>query len=293
MRALDPEVVDAIWPAIAALLPERTDNHPLGCHRPRAADRDCFQVMLVRLVTGCSWEDAERLCGNNVSDTTVRERRDEWEAAGVFDKIAAEAIAAYDRVIGLDLSDVAVDGSLHKSPCGGEGTGPNPTDRAKLGWKWSILTDRRGVPIGWTTDGANRHDSILLAPTLDDVAARGLLDLHAGLHLYVDVPVDPPSSGSVGHGQFARPLPSRSNRHRGRQPGPLACRLRRDGRASPRRDGRSRGESPKADAHRGGGGRPAGHIADAGLRTDHAWRTTSCAARAEDPRLPTSLGVHG
>jgi hypothetical protein len=114
--------------------------------------------MLVRLVTGCSWEDAERLCRNKVSDTTVRERRDTWIAAGVFAAIANEVIAAYDRAIGLELSDVAVDGSLHKSPCGGEGTGKNPTDRAKLGWKWSILTDRAGIPIGWTTDGANRND---------------------------------------------------------------------------------------------------------------------------------------
>jgi len=175
MRAFDPEVVDAIWAAIEALVPVPVDDHPLGCHRARTPDRDCFAVMLVRLATGCSWEDAERLCGNKVSDTTVRHRRDMWIAAGVFDAIANEAIAAYDRVVGLDLSDVAVDGSLHKSPCGGEGTGKNPTDRAKLGWKWSVATDRAGIPIGWTVDGANRNDSILLAPTLDDVAGRGLL----------------------------------------------------------------------------------------------------------------------
>ena len=108
-----------------------------GRHRPRADDRDCFDVMLVRLVTGCSWEDAERLCGNKVSDTTVRERRDEWIDAGVFNAIVVEATEGYDKIIGLDLWDVAVDGSLHKSPTGGEGTGKNPTDRAKLGWKWS------------------------------------------------------------------------------------------------------------------------------------------------------------
>ncbi len=30
-------------------------------------------------------------------------------------------------------------------------------------------------PIGWTADGANRNDSILLAPALDDVDGRGLL----------------------------------------------------------------------------------------------------------------------
>ena len=131
MRALDPKVVTVIWSGIEPLIPIREVHHPLGCHRQRASDRDCFQVMLVRLVTGCSWE--------------------------------------------LDLSDVALDGSLNKSPCGGEGTGKNPTDRAKIGWKWSILTDRVGIPIGWVADGANRNDSVLLAPTLDDVASRGLL----------------------------------------------------------------------------------------------------------------------
>ena len=175
MRALDPEVMDVIWTATKALIPVPVDLHPLGCHRRRAADRDCFEVIVVRLGTGCSWEDAERLCGNKVSDTTVRHRRDEWIASGVFDAIGDEAIAAYDRIIGLDFTDVAVDGSLQKSPCGGEGSGKNPTDRGKLGWKWSIITDRAGIPFGWCVDGANRNDSILLAPTLDNAADRGLL----------------------------------------------------------------------------------------------------------------------
>ena len=175
MRALDPEVVDVIWRAVEPLLPVRVDTHPLGCHRPRASDRACFSVIVLRLAVGCSWQDAERLCGNEVSDTTVRSRRDEWIAAGVFAAVVNEAISAYDRIIGLDLSDVAVDGSLHKAPCGGEGTGPNPTDRGKLGWKWSILTDRAGIPIGWAVDGANRNDSVLLEPTLDAALGRGLL----------------------------------------------------------------------------------------------------------------------
>jgi transposase len=175
MSAFDPEVVDAIWQAVEPLIPAPVDTYPLGCHRPRASDRDCFDVIRVRLATGCSWEDAERLCQNKVSDTTVRDRRDEWVEAGVFDAIVNEAICAYDRIIGLKLSEVAADGSLHKSPCGGEGTGKNPTDRAKLGWKWSILTDSAGIPFGWAVDGANRNDSILLAPTLDDAAGRGLL----------------------------------------------------------------------------------------------------------------------
>ena len=175
MRALDPEVVEVIWAAVEPLIPVRVVTHPLGRHRQRSSDRACFAVILVRLATGCSWEDAERLCGNEVSDTTVRSRRDEWITAGVFDKIGEEAICAYDRVIGLDLSDVSVDGSLHKAPAGGEGTGPNPTDRGKCGWKWSIVTDLNGIPFGWAIDGANRNDSIMLAPTLDAAGGSGLL----------------------------------------------------------------------------------------------------------------------
>ena len=183
MRALDPEVTNAVWKAVKALIPEREDNHPLGTHRRRIADRVCFRGILVRLVTGCSWRTVEYLLDGAVSDTTLRSRRDEWVAAGVFDDLAEEAIRAYDRIVGLDLSDASVDGSQHKAPCGGEGTGKNPCDRAKSGWKWSLATDANGIPVGWATDGANRHDSILFEPTLDSAASRGLLFDVETLHL--------------------------------------------------------------------------------------------------------------
>lgn len=173
MRALQPRVIDAVWAAVEPLLPPwPPDTHPLGCHRPRLDDKVCFTGLLYRLVFGCGFADAGVLVG--VSATTLRRRRDEWLHAGVFDDLAEEAISAYDRICGLDLSEVAIDGSQAKAPCGGEGTGPNPTDRAKLGWKWSIATDACGIPIGWATNGANRHDIILLAPTLNMVLARGL-----------------------------------------------------------------------------------------------------------------------
>lgn len=182
MLALDPRVADAVWAAVEAHLPPRpVDTHPLGCHRRRLPDRECFRGILVRLVTGCSWDVAARLTA--ASETTLRNRRTEWLTAGVFDKLLTEALAAYDRIIGLDLSEVAVDGSLHKAPCGGEGTGPNPTDRAKTGWKWSLATDRWGIPIGWVAAGANRNDSILLEPTLQAIADRGLLTDMRTLHL--------------------------------------------------------------------------------------------------------------
>ena len=174
MRALERDVQDAVWQAIEPLLPDPPD-HPLGCHRPRISDRLCFRGILIRLVTGASWVDIESILDFAVSDTTLRTRRDEWIAAGVFDQIHTEALAAFDKIIGLDLTEVSIDGSLHKAPYGGEGTGKNPTDRAKLGWKWSVGVDLHGVPIGWAIDGANRNDVKLLEPTLDSIAAHGLL----------------------------------------------------------------------------------------------------------------------
>ena len=157
--------------------------HPLGCHRPHLPDRVCLAGIVVRLAMGCSWEDAERLLGGAVSDTTLRARRDEWIAAGVFDTLVEQAQAAYDRIVGLDLSDCSIDGSQHKAPTGGEGTGPSPTDRGKLGWKWSLFTDRNGIPVGWATAGANRHDSVLVEPTLLDVTERALTCDVETLHL--------------------------------------------------------------------------------------------------------------
>ncbi|MGH3847433.1 MAG: hypothetical protein ACRDS0_39330, partial [Pseudonocardiaceae bacterium] len=77
---------------------------------------------------------------------------------GCFHQLRAEALAVFDRIIGLDLSEVAVDGSLHKAPYGGEGTGPNPCDRGKCGWKWSLGVERHKIPLGWAIEGANRND---------------------------------------------------------------------------------------------------------------------------------------
>lgn len=184
MRALDREVVDAVWAAIEPRLPTGpVDDHPLGCHRPRIDDRICFEGILVRLVTGCSWVDAERLTGNKVSDTTMRARRDEWVAAGVFDGLADEAIAAYDRIVGLALDDCSVDASLQKAPRAQDEVGPSPVDRGKRGWKWSVFAEGNGIPLGWVAAGANRNDCVLLEPTLSAVANRGLLAECDTLHL--------------------------------------------------------------------------------------------------------------
>ena len=182
MLALEPRVVDALWAGLQPRLAVRERRwHPLGCHRVRIPDREVFEAVLFRLVTGCSWDVAGRL--GRGGETTLRTRYNEWNAHGVFDALVTEAIEGYDRIVGVDLSEASVDASLHKAPSGGEGTGKSPVDRGKSGWKWSLLCDRRGIPVGWAADGANRHDQTLLEPTLAAAKHRGLLCDIETLHL--------------------------------------------------------------------------------------------------------------
>jgi hypothetical protein len=68
----------------------------------------------------------------------------------------------YDNEKGIDWEWQAIDGAMTKAPLGGAGTGANPTDRGKKGTKRSLLTDAKGIPLSIVTDGANRHDKMLL-----------------------------------------------------------------------------------------------------------------------------------
>jgi len=58
------------------------------------------------------------------------------------------ALEAYDKLIGLQLSDVGVDCCLTKAPCGGEKAGRNPVERGKGGIKRSAVVDAKGIPLG-------------------------------------------------------------------------------------------------------------------------------------------------
>lgn len=56
-------------------------------------------------------------------------------------------------------------------------------DRGKQGMKCSVAVDAQGIPLGVVSAPANRHDSPLLAPTLDALEALGLPPEPAGIHL--------------------------------------------------------------------------------------------------------------
>lgn len=166
MPALPSSIIDPLWDQFADLLPEPVDEHPLGCHHPRIADRVVFDKLVQCLVLGAAYE---RIADTTCSATTIRRRRDEWIAAGVFVELEQICLESYDRIVGLDLANVTVDGCIVKAPCGGEAAGKSPVDRGKQGTKRSLLTDADGIPLGCVSAPANRHDSVFLRPTLEQL----------------------------------------------------------------------------------------------------------------------------
>jgi len=54
-------------------------------------------------------------------------------------------------------------------PLGGGETGPDPTNRGKLGTKRHVVDDRRGAPLGAVLSAANRTDMKLADATLDSL----------------------------------------------------------------------------------------------------------------------------
>jgi transposase len=170
--ALPSSVLEPLWVQVAALLPTRQVAHPLGCHRPRIPDRLVFDKLIQVLVFGCGYR---RIADATCSATTLRRRRDEWISAGVVDQLRLGVLAAYQRLFGLDLEHLAVDGCITKAPCGGQVAGSSPVDRRKQGLKRSLVTDMNGVPLGVVAAAANRRDDSLLAATLDTFDALAVV----------------------------------------------------------------------------------------------------------------------
>ena len=97
------------------------------------------------LVFGCAYE---RIADGSCSENMLRRRRDEWIELGVMERLREICLETYDRLIGLKLSEVAVDCCITKAPCGREKAGRSPMDHGKQGIKRSMAVDALGIPPG-------------------------------------------------------------------------------------------------------------------------------------------------
>jgi putative transposase len=123
----------------------------------------------------------------------VHDRFQEWRKDNVFKRMWIYGLSVYDENNTIDWKWQAKDGVITKAPLGGKSTGPNPTDRSKSGTKRSILLDGKGVPIGVSVDGANRHDMKMSKVTLQSIVIyRPEPTIRSKQHTYLDKGYDFP-----------------------------------------------------------------------------------------------------
>lgn len=161
------QISDELWARLEPLIPPPAKKHPWGVHNPRVPNRSAMNAILFVLRTGCQWNalNATGIC----SSSSAHRRFQEWTEAGLFQEMWRQGLFEYDELQGLDLEWLALDGAMTKAPLGGAATGPNPTDRSKIGTKRSVITDGAGIPLGGVIAGANVNDHLLAEKTLQSM----------------------------------------------------------------------------------------------------------------------------
>ncbi len=160
-------VPDDLWAAIEPLLPRERPKPKGG--RPRLSDRAALTGILFVLKSGLPWEmlPAEMGCGSGMS--CWRRLRD-WHEAGVWAALHRPLLERLQAAGQIDWRRAALDSCSIAAKKGGTEVGPNPADRGKPGTKRHLVTDARGTSLDLMLSGANRHDSRMLAPTIDAVS---------------------------------------------------------------------------------------------------------------------------
>ena len=152
------------WEALQQLIPKKKSR--LG--RPRSVDfRTILAGIFYVLRTGIHWQALPRERFGPPS--TVYYYFALWADSGIFEKMWSIALETYDQLKGLDWEWQSIDAAMTKAPLGGEATGKNPTDRAKIGTKRSLMTEANGIPVAVVSAGANIVDKQLLESTLEAV----------------------------------------------------------------------------------------------------------------------------
>jgi len=163
-----PLVSDALWERIEPLLPPPKPRRRRYPGRKPIGDRQCLTGILFVLKTGIPWEMLPQEMGCGCGMTCWR-RLQQWHQADVWQALHQVLLDELNGADKIDWSRAAVDPSFARALGGGEGTGPNPTDRGKPGVKHHVLTDAQGIPLATLTTPANTPEVNVVVKLVDAV----------------------------------------------------------------------------------------------------------------------------
>ncbi|WP_093618499.1 IS5 family transposase [Streptomyces indicus] len=159
-------VPDGLWEIFEDVAPE-PPVRVQGGGRRRCDDRAVLAAIVFVATSGCAWRQLPPVFG--ASWQTVHRRFTDWSRARVWAKLHRVVLDRLGANGELDWSRCAIDSVSVRAVKGGPLTGPNPTDRGKLGSKIHVICDRNGLPISVGISGANLHDSQALIPLMGGI----------------------------------------------------------------------------------------------------------------------------
>ena len=138
-----------------------------GPGHPRSATVRVLATLRRFLREGTPWRSLRASAGH-ASGSTLRRCLARWAETGVLAKVHALLVAMLRGNPTLILDSCSV-----RAKRGGDLTGPNPTDRAKMGTKYHLAVDGDGTPVACAVTAANVPDTRLFQRLL--MAAAGVM----------------------------------------------------------------------------------------------------------------------
>jgi len=163
-----PLVSDALWQRIEPLLPPPRPRRARSPGRRPLDYRKVLTGIIFVLKTGINWEDVPAELGWGCGKTCKHYLK-AWQGAGIWHQLHQVLLQELQDADQIDWSRGAADSTKARALGGGADTGPNPTDRRKLGTKHHVLTDAQGIPLATTVTGANAADVTQLLPLVDSI----------------------------------------------------------------------------------------------------------------------------
>src|ERR671938_714933 len=160
---LDFRLLDLIADLIVACEPPPKG----GPGHPRSAIVRVIATLRRFLREGLPWRSL-RATVEQVSGSTLRRFLAFWAENAVLAKVHALLVATLRGNPTLILDSCSV-----RAKRGGDLTGPNPTDRAKMGTKYHLAVDGDGIPVACAVTAANVPDTRLFQRLL--LAATGVM----------------------------------------------------------------------------------------------------------------------
>ncbi|WSL51604.1 IS5 family transposase [Streptomyces sp. NBC_01725] len=156
-------VPDELWVLFRRVVPPTEVRRPQGGGRSRAGDREVLTAVVFVATSGCTWRQLLPVFGP--AWQTVCRRFARWSADRVWARLHRVVLDELGARGELDWPRCAIDSDSVRA-AKGLLTGPNPTDRGKLGSKIHLVTDRNGLPLSLGISGADMHDSQGLEPLI-------------------------------------------------------------------------------------------------------------------------------